>query len=253
MRTWTAAKILDGLGAESDAVRARIDPQGRFGALAPVAETGPLAATRAVGSSRAHPSWHAAAARALLPSAACAYLDRLEPTTARAAAAELARDGGGPGPAARPATRSPLLDALLGRSAPPVFPPQPAWAVSLESPAHVLLALGDAEWPVPATPAESEIVEAALASLVEGRPRGAGESAADRSAARGLARLAFALQRRADEAWGLAGAWPRTWGRALLAAWNAWPDRGASAAGAAATIDAAHRRVLDGWRTWAAS
>ena len=253
MRTWTAARILDGMGTESDAVRARIDPQGRFGALAPVADTGPLAETRAVGSTRAHPSWHAAAARALPPSAARSYLDRLEPATARAAAAELERDGGGSGPAARPATRSPLVDALIGRSAPPVFPPRPAWAESLDSPAHVLLALADAEWPVPATPAESKVVEAALASLVEGRPRDAQAASADRSAARGLARLAFALQRRADEAWGLAGAWPRTWGRALLAAWNAWPDGGAWAAGAAETIDAAHRTVLDGWRTWAAS
>jgi len=101
--------------------------------------------------------------------------------------------------------------------------------------------------------AETQVVEAALKRLVEGRPREAGESAAQRSAARGLARLAFALQRRPDEAWGLSGAWPRTWGRALLAAWNAWPDGGAWAAGAAETIDAAHRRVLDGWRTWAAS
>jgi len=143
MRTWTAARILDGMVAGSDAVRARIDPQGRFGVLAQGSGTGPLAETRAVGSSRVHPSWHAAAARALPPSAARSYLDRLEPATARAVAAELERDGGA-GPAARPATRSPLVDALIGRNAPPVFPPRPAWAEPLGSPEHVLAAPGDA-------------------------------------------------------------------------------------------------------------
>ncbi len=192
-------------------------------------------------------------ARALPPSAARAYLDRLAPASARATGTELERDGGAARPAARPAARSPLLDALIGRHAPPVFPPRPAWAESLENPAHVLLALAEAEWPVPAMPGETEVVEAARASLVEGRPREADETSADGSAARGLARLAFALQRRPDEAWGLAGAWPRTWGRALLAAWNAWPDRGAAAAEAEPGIEVAHREVLDGWRTWAAS
>jgi hypothetical protein len=251
IRCTAAARLLGETGAAAggSGTVPRVAPDGRFAALR--APAGPAEPRPAV---PAHPSWIAATMAALPDPVARTFLDRIGPRAARGVLAELGRERAArlrTGPVAPPGE---LLAALLGRHAPPVFPPPPAWAAPLGVPDALARAAAlDPDWPAtPARWAASELQAAAAARAAAARDAEAATCPwPGAEAACGLARLAFALFDRPDEVWGLAGAWPRAGGLALLAAWNAWPDLGALAADARAARAAAARRVQDRWSSWA--
>ncbi|MBN1770623.1 MAG: hypothetical protein JXB32_05125 [Deltaproteobacteria bacterium] len=255
-RCSTAARLLGVPRSPGHRVGAgpRVAPDGRFAALrtAPPTDGRP----RSTDASPAHPSWAAAAVAALPVPVARRLLDRLGPLPARAVLAELDREHAARLQAGAAAHPGALLEGLLGRRAPPVFPPAPPWAAPPGVPDAVARAAArEPDWP--AAPehwaaAEALAAEAARHAVAEGAADADDPSWPDDETARGLARLAFALFDRPDEAWGLAGAWPRRAGLALLAAWDAWPDLGAPEPHAAATRARAARRLRERWSAWAA-
>ena len=245
-RVWTAARILGRLGAETTPARSCAHAEGRFAELTRTADVAPQPAVAP------HPSWPAAAVRSLPAPVARRYLDRLGPLAA-AVADELDHETARGLAATPPADASPLMDAIVGRSTPGRVPQPPAWARPLGIPGAVASAIAREGWPFLAgreAAVERAAEVAACAAAAE--PYGKETGWPDRDTACGLARLAFGLVRHPDEVWGLAGAWPRPAGAALLVAWNAWPDLGALEPDAADAVEAARRRLLEGWRSWAA-
>lgn len=260
IRCGTALRLLRDAAAGrpedvSTAIRPRAASGGRFAALRdalPVPDRSSAPPRAAV---VAHPSWTADAVAALPVPVARRWLDRLAPSHARAALAALDPEFAARLRTAAPAPPGDLVEALIARRAPPAFPPPPPWAAPSGTPDAVARrAARDPDWP--ARPerwgAAEELAAAAGRRAGSTGSRTSGEDVPpDGEAARGLARLAFALFDRPDEAWGLAGVWPRRGGLALLAAWNAWPDLGAFDPDAAPVRERAADRLRERWSSWA--
>jgi len=258
IRCGTAARLLRDAavrdrGGGPAAFRPRAASDGRFAALrdASALERADAALPRAV----PHPSWTAHAVATLPLPVARRFLDRLGPARARVVLAELDAELAARLRTAAPAPASDLAEALLARRAPAAFPPSPPWAVPLGAPDTVARAAArDPEWPAArerwGAAEDAAAAVARHAASTESRAR-ATDAWPDAEIARGLARLAFALFGRPDEAWGLAGAWPRRGGLALLAAWDAWPDLGALDPGAVPARERAADRLRERWSSWA--
>jgi len=259
IRCVTAARLLRDAAAGgprdgSIATRPRAAAGGRFAALRDASALDRAAALPRT-SVAGHPSWTANVVAALPVPVARRLLDRIDPACARAALAELDPETAARLRAAAPAPPSRLVEALIARRAPPAFPPAPPWAVPPGAPDTVARAAArDPDWPAaPERWGAAEDLAAAAArraTSTEERTRAA-QARPDGETARGFARLAFALFDRPDEAWGLAGAWPRPGGLALLAAWDAWPDLGALDPDAVPARERAASRLRERWSSWA--
>ncbi|MBI5500038.1 MAG: hypothetical protein HY907_07325, partial [Deltaproteobacteria bacterium] len=132
VRGWTAARLLAALPpAEASAARSRLARGSRAALWLQQAMS---SGTPPAPAAAPHASWLAAALRGLPAPVARLHLDRLGPAAAR----DVERTTPGLGPAAvvAPAAASPFVDALIGRRAPPAFPPPPAWARPLGDPAR---------------------------------------------------------------------------------------------------------------------